>query len=387
MMSRRETLWLVLAAAAAGVVAWPPLARYTHARAARVQCDSDGPGTACSESCFGVFEPVVAGALMVDLAVADDCDRDYAVTMAGWGYRGRVEELRSAVDAVTHGASRGNARSQVDLGRLLRDGQMHPATVVVEPDPIRALGLFSAACDAGDMAGCGELGTMLVDGSAGEVDAAAGRALLRRACEVGSRGEFACARFGELVDQGWAGVAADPAEAERWYARAPEDPRGLDGRLRHALARARAALSASLVEDVGHVDAHFCSEVGPFPGRGNGYYRRCVEEGAFLLRWMPRARKTTRDVLHRSCKMGHPLGCHLYASILLRGRGGGDPAQEAEDAAYDPVQLERTACAAGVTDACSASQAIGDTLPDDRRLCDARRVVRAVLAARVEYLE
>lgn len=78
--------------------------------------------------------------------------------------------------------------------------------------------LFTKSCNAGDPAGCHELGVLLEHGRGTTVDHGRARALYEKACDGGQAAS--CEYVGDYLASGRGGVTKDQAAASAWYAKA-----------------------------------------------------------------------------------------------------------------------------------------------------------------------
>ena len=87
----------------------------------------------------------------------------------------------------------------------------------VKQDKSKAVGLYTKACDGGDMLGCSNLGLIYAKGEGVQQDNFKAVELQTKACDGGNT--FGCSNLGEMYYKGW-GIRQDKSKAVELYTKA-----------------------------------------------------------------------------------------------------------------------------------------------------------------------
>jgi hypothetical protein len=125
----------------------------------------------------------------------------------------RADVVR-AIRLYTQACDGGERGACTNLGVIAQRGSAE-----MPVDLPRARGLYARACEAGDATGCSNLGTMYADGTGVPLDLDRAAALYRRACDANDA--VGCANLGRCYETG-RGAPRDGARAAALYERACE---------------------------------------------------------------------------------------------------------------------------------------------------------------------
>jgi TPR repeat protein len=193
--------------------------------------------------------------------------------------------------------------------------QPQPCSLESSAEPCKA------ACDAGDLASCRNLGVLVMRGKAGRRDVRRAEAVLRKACD--GNDPAACHELGALFLEGLprdddAAMALQKKACDAGHLPGCGDLAGLlltDGAMRIRVENepdVRAAVSLAQKACEG------------------GYARACTILGN--VHWtgkvVPRDQALAKQMLERGCDGGDWWGCTTASSIYDKGWGGGPPDKE-----------------------------------------------------------
>jgi TPR repeat protein len=319
------------------------------------------PGAAQLQTPAALEQACVAG----DAAACTRLGESYEFAMGPFN-RGRDPDQKAAVPFYERACNGGHGQGCWRLAAIYEKG---PAAL---RDFAKAGDFYGKACDAAYAQGCGDLAGMYEKGTGVAVDPERTKTLHARAVSLVvaacDRGDAeGCLRLGHVHNQGWYGLAKNPAEALRAFDRACTlgEPIGCDqasgllsqGASGVARDSARAqqlhARSRDLVVsrcDAGNVDActSLMTPIGDYKACLAGEPDACWRVGR---NYVPEHAESPGDysrALHfflMSCEIDAEH-CHPAAEILAEGRSGvkADPARA--------IELFTRACDAGDGGSC-----------------------------------